>query len=305
MDNNLAKHSEKLNYFYLVTEYGSLQAAGRKIGISAPTLSYAIKELEALLRVSLFLRSRKGMELTIEGQKLKSFCRRYYLEMQTLAEELISPAIQPKRKIKIGIFPSIAIYFWPLVHEQQQRHSEVSISLKTNRSHAVLESLVHREVDVAVTVDTIKHDHMVQHKLYDDTYSFYVSEKKLKGKTKNFSVRDQVLIYLPDAKDLKGKTLDQYILSSDLRFKDYFEMDSFEVIAEFVDRGYGIGILPNRVAKSMAVNIKKVRPTNEIPMDFGSHHFYLTHRDDLDLPNKIIEELVGFVQKAVKLMNAP
>ncbi len=300
---SLANHSEKLNYFYTVTEHGSLQAASRKIGISAPTLSYTIKELESLLKVSLFERSQKGMTLTSQGLKLKNFCKRYYTEMSSLAEELVSPDFQPKKKIKVGTFPSIAIYFWPLVLEQYQENSDVSISLKTNRSHSVLESLIHREIDVAVTVDTIKHDHMVQHKLYEDHYSFYVSEKKWKKNPRADFCTDEVLIYLPDAKDAKGKSLEQYVKNTNLRFKDHFEMDSFEVINEFIERGYGIGILPNRVAKSMSSKLKKIRVTADIPMDFGAHHFYLTHRDDLDLPNKVIEQLVSFAQKAVMQLN--
>lgn len=299
----LAKHSEKLNYFLKICQHGSLQAASRAIGVSAPTLSYTMKELEEVVKVKLFTRTSHGMSLTNEGTKLKNFCARYFEEMESLSQELVNPEYRPKRKIKIGIFPSIAIYFWPYVLSHFEDDEHTSISLYTNRSHQLLESLVQREIDIAVTVDTIHFNRMVAYELYEDEYAFYASNKKLKNNSNKFDHRLERLLFIPDAKDENGKTLRQYVNEADLQFKDEFELDSLEVICEFVKQGYGVGILPTRVTHSMSKEIKAVQASPRLKGKFGLHKFYLTHRDDLDLQQKLIDHIVVAARKAVKQMN--
>lgn len=268
--------------------------------MSAPTLSYAIKELESILKVELFDRSRKGMALTSEGLKLKVFCSRFFSEMSTLTHELSNPEFKLRRKIKVGIFPTIAIYFWPLVHQHFEEDQETSISLQTNRSHLLVESLIRKEIDVAVTVESAAFDRIIRHELYKDEYAFYFSATKLQT-SRDFS--KEVLLFIPDAKDESGKTLRQYCSGANLKFKDEFELDSLEVIAEFVKKGHGIGILPTRVAKPLIGQIKMIRPTPALPSQFGTHKFFLSHRDDLDLPQKLIDKLINSAKKAVRQMN--
>lgn len=296
----LIRHSEKLFYFFQVAGTGSLQSAARKIGISAPTLSYTIKELEKVLKVSLFERSHRGMKLSLEGQKLKIFCERYFPEMENLTNELVSKEIKFKKKLKIGIFPSIAIYFWPLVLTNFGEDSEYSISLQTNRSRQLLECLIHREIDIAVTVDSVQFDRMIKHELYQDYFSCYTSSRSNK---KSVQTKEEIIMMMPDACDEDGKTLKQYVDSQDNQFKEKFELDSFEVISEFTQQGYGIGILPTRVARKNQSRLKKIKALKGVPTDFGLHRFYLTHRDDLDLPQRLIEKLLLSAKKAVKQMN--
>ena len=56
--------------FLVVADEGSLSAAGRALGISQPTLGRQISALEQELKVSLFERVSKGLELTHAGVQL-------------------------------------------------------------------------------------------------------------------------------------------------------------------------------------------------------------------------------------------
>lgn len=300
MSEDITRHSEKLYYFYQITRYGSLHAAGRSLRISPPTLSYSISELERILNVKLFNRSSKGMDLTSEGDKLKIFCQRFFEELSSISQNLSNPEFTPKRKIKIGIFPSIAIYFWPLVYEYLGQNDDLLISLNTNRSQVLLESLVKKEIDVAITVDSIKEGSIIKQLLYEDHYAFYVSKSK---NIQRESFKNEVLFYMPEARDQEGKNLRQYLTGSNLKFNNEFELDSLEVTKEFVLRGYGIGILPTQVAKAFKSEIKLIRPSIDLPSEFGPHSFYFSYRNDLDLAEKVIQNMISAAKKAVKKMN--
>lgn len=62
----------QLRTFTMVAEEGHLTRAARRLNASQPAVSAHIKSLEDELRVSLFLRTPKGMVLTDAGKKLKA-----------------------------------------------------------------------------------------------------------------------------------------------------------------------------------------------------------------------------------------
>lgn len=59
-----------LRYFEAVAEEGNLTRAAQRLFVSQPALTKQIKQLETLLGVQLFVRSRTGMALTAPGRSL-------------------------------------------------------------------------------------------------------------------------------------------------------------------------------------------------------------------------------------------
>ena len=60
-----------LRYFLAVAEEGTVRAASERIGISQPSLSQQVAQLERRLGVRLFDRSSSGMRLSDAGNLLK------------------------------------------------------------------------------------------------------------------------------------------------------------------------------------------------------------------------------------------
>lgn len=289
----LAKHSEKLSYFYAIVSEGSLQATSRKLGISASGLSYTLKELEKVCGVALLKRSKKGIAPTEAGETLYQLCRKIYRDMEQAQRQMTDADHEEVRRIRIGTFPSIAIYFWPMLLKELSKESQLSMSITTGRSKEILERLIKQEVDVAITVECFTHAQLLKHELYSDTFGFYVSSKK-----GNSPLEEQSIYYIPDAEDQDGKKLRQYLHGMDIRFKEECEMDSFEVIGQFVRNGHGVGILPNKVAATFGKAIKRV-PQKTVLQNFGPHRFYLSYRNDLGISQKSLEQILSAAKKAV------
>lgn len=91
---------------------------------------------------------------------------------------------------------------------------------------------------------------------------------------------------------------------TDLQVKEIFELDSFEVIAEFVRKNYGLGILPRKVAVGYGDSLKEIRLEGNAKKYFGKHRFFLSYRKDLDLPQSIMDLFVNSANQAVIDMNA-
>ena len=56
--------------FYFVAQSRTIMEASQKLNISQPAVSKSIKNLENMLNISLFYRSKNGITLTPEGKKL-------------------------------------------------------------------------------------------------------------------------------------------------------------------------------------------------------------------------------------------
>ena len=66
---------QQIRYVIAVANTNSMNEAAKQLFISQPSLSSAIKELEAEMHISIFVRTSKGVVLTSEGEEFLSYAR--------------------------------------------------------------------------------------------------------------------------------------------------------------------------------------------------------------------------------------
>ena len=64
--------THRLKYFLRIAEEGSVTRAAAVLGVAQPALSRQIRLLEEDLGITLFHRTRRGVHLTEEGERLRS-----------------------------------------------------------------------------------------------------------------------------------------------------------------------------------------------------------------------------------------
>ena len=294
-NSEIFKNTEKLYYFYEIAQSGSLQSAARKLGTSASALSYSVGKLENIVGNSIFIRSKSGVKLTAFGGSLFLFCKRFFSNLEEICIHANSKkSVTP---LKLGTFPSIAIYLMPLLLEKIKKFENISLSLLTNRSAAVLESLIKKDIDIALSVGTFKHPNLISTRLYDDHYSFYVSSDTLPGTITRDWLCKKPLLYMPDSCDSHNCPISAYIKNWKFEFEKHFQLNSLEVIAQFTRQKMGIGILPNKTAQIYKDLTRIEIP--DIPLKFGRHNFYLSYRNDLDISQKVLQTVTHAVTSTV------
>lgn len=77
---------QQLKYIVKIVECGSITEAARQLFISQPSLSAAVKELEAQFHIEIFYRTTKGITLSAEGVEFLSYARQI-LEQTELLEQ--------------------------------------------------------------------------------------------------------------------------------------------------------------------------------------------------------------------------
>lgn len=244
----LIEHLEKLRHFYKITQFKSINEASQKIGYSQAGLSKSLLLLEEELGCKLFKRSREGLSLTKEGVEVKSFAQSLIEATSVLEQKLKSlSSISAPKKLKIGMYDSIAIYFGVELNDYlRQVYPNVKLEITANSSSSLLKSIKEGQIDIAIGVNFQNENKMNLkfYSLFEDNYSIYSTTKNL-----NSDIENSFIIHA-DATDEYGiSTLDIY--KKELKGKNVNKVYNFETLKQLIVSGLGVGILPTLVAKPL------------------------------------------------------
>lgn len=91
---------QQIYYALITAESGSMNKAAKKLYISQPTLTSAMKEMEQEAGIQIFLRTSKGISLTNEGREFLMYARQVYQQYELLQDKY---GEKGSRKRKFGV----------------------------------------------------------------------------------------------------------------------------------------------------------------------------------------------------------
>lgn len=101
-----------LNYFVQLVKDRNYTKTAQVFGVSQPTITYAIKRLEAELNTQLFVRdqSHRQLLITLSGQSFNDHATKILAEFETAQGDL---AALSSETIRFGLPPIIGTYYFP------------------------------------------------------------------------------------------------------------------------------------------------------------------------------------------------
>jgi DNA-binding transcriptional LysR family regulator len=141
---------DDLRLFLAIAETGSLSAAARQLGVTQPTASRRLADVEALLGDVLFARSVDGAKLTSFGERLVEPAKRmaeWAGEVDRAAERRDT---SPRGVVRITAPPGLAYDFLaPFAAWMQKKLPEVRLEVASTTQYL---DLARREADLALRV---------------------------------------------------------------------------------------------------------------------------------------------------------
>lgn len=132
-----------------VLELGSFTRAGEKLGCTQSAVSHIIDTLERELGFPLIKRSRAGVYLTTEGEKLMPAVRNLLSSAEQLAQTAADISGLNMGTVRVGAFTSVAVHWLPGVLKAFQRDfPQVDVVLKNGDYHDVEQWLADGSVDI-------------------------------------------------------------------------------------------------------------------------------------------------------------
>ena len=227
---------DDIRYFNTVSQFLNMTRASEVLGVTQPTLSYAMKRLENELGGELFVRLKNGLQLTQLGESFLKQGQVVLYEWEQAQKLVESQALEVRGRLSLGLHPSVALYtlehFLPGLHRD---YPELEISLRHGLSREVTEQVVSWTLDFGIVVNPKPHPDLVIRELCKDKVTVFSKDRKL-----------NTLIYDPN---LNQAQVVRNKLARKVRFKEVTS-ENLEVVAKLVGLGVGAGILPARVAKN-------------------------------------------------------
>ena len=141
----------QLRYFAAIARAGSMIAAAAECHVTQPTLSAQMKALEGELGVKLFKRHASGTSLTIPGERVLTFARHLFEEIEALREDISRGRLEVQATLRVGIQPFLVteILSGPLQKLVAQSNN-FRIRLRERHNELLLDLLQSEQVDVCL-----------------------------------------------------------------------------------------------------------------------------------------------------------
>lgn len=152
---NFSYTLRQLRYFTIVVESGSVAEASRRLNISQPSISLAIKTLEENFSAQLFIRHHaSGVSLTPAGLRFY----RQALDLLRMARELEQSVFADSNmisgQIEVGCYETIAPLYLPrLLAGFQKRYPNVKVHVQDGLQSDLLAGLANGAFDLVLIYD--------------------------------------------------------------------------------------------------------------------------------------------------------
>ena len=142
---------DKLEFLIALAHERHFGRAAETCGVTQPTLSAGLKQLEGMLGVRLVNRGARFHDLTPEGQRVLDWARRICADARTLRAEIHGLRQGLAGHLRIGAIPTALPIVADLTTPFRARHPDVAFSILSRNSFDILTQLDNFEIDAGLT----------------------------------------------------------------------------------------------------------------------------------------------------------
>ena len=280
--------------FLAILDSGTLSAAADALGISQPTLSRHVDQLEKSLNVVLFERGRRGALPTSAALAIADHARDILTATQALSLSATGKSNRLQGTVRITASQIVATYLLPeIITKLMNEAPQVEIELVATDK---LENLTERQADIAIRMVRPQSQNLIARKVNDIGLGIYGHQDYLKGKPPIVEPQDlnnlRIIGYDNDERIIAGMA--QAGLNVD---RNFFQLRCDDQVAcwQFLNQAAGIGFAPNYLAKRKPklTKIGEQFPIPPLPIWLVTHKEVKTNRRIRMVFDFLAEELGG------------
>ncbi|WP_296435101.1 MULTISPECIES: LysR family transcriptional regulator [unclassified Rhizobium] len=244
---------DKLEFFIALATEKHFGRAAQECGISQPSLSAAIRQLEDQLGVILVQRGSRFQGLTPEGQRVLEWARRIVGDARTLREEMRAARAGLAGHIRIAAIPTALSMLPQLTAPFQERHPDVTFSIVSRNSLQVLSMLENLEIDAGITyLENEPLGRVTSVPLYAEQYNLITAAGSPLSDRERVTWKEvgDIRLCLLTADMQNRRIINQLLSHAGVTAQPTLESNSMIVLFSHVRTGRWASIMPRNVAKS-------------------------------------------------------
>lgn len=244
------------NIFLTVAQTNNLSEASKRLFISQPAVSKAIRQLEDELDTTLFYRNSRGVSLTDDGELLYSHILTAFNEISAGEMLLNSRKQLGIGRIRFGASNTLCKYILlPRLQKYVRKNPHVNISINCQSSIHTKALIDNHDIDIGLiaTPDSTKGLRLYSAGSIQDTFvasPAYIKNLLLREHTEMNNLFHGANLMLLTKDNVTRAYVDTYINELSLSQTTLMEIGSMDLLIEFAKTGLGIGCVIREFVKN-------------------------------------------------------
>jgi DNA-binding transcriptional LysR family regulator len=247
---------DKLEYLIALANEQHFGRAAEACGVTQPTFSAGIKQLEDTLGVLLVQRGSRFHSFTPEGERVLEWARRIVGDSRTMQQEIRALKTGLAGHIKIAAVPTALAMVAQLTTPFRARHPNVSFAIMSRTSIEILAMLENLEVDAGLTyLDNEPVGRVRVVPLYRERYRLVTAADSPLGNRDTVTWaevgRIPLCLLTPDMQN--RRIIDRYLHEAGCEPAPTLESDSMIVLFSHVRTGRWASVMPAKLAETLGL----------------------------------------------------
>ncbi len=252
---------EKLEFIIALARERHFGHAAEACGVSQPTFSAGIKQLEDQLGVLLVQRGSRFQGFTPEGERVLDWARRIVGDTRAMRQEVDALKRGLAGHIRIAAIPTALAMVSMLTTPYRAKHPDVSFTILSRNSIEVLGQLENLEVDAGLTyLDNEPLGRVQTVPLYSEDYRLLTSSDSPLGDRDTVTWAEvgkvPLCLLTPDMQN--RRIIEQLLRQAGSDVAPTLESDSIIVLFSHVRTGRWASVMPSKLADVLGLT-EKVR----------------------------------------------
>lgn len=250
----------QVKYFVATAELGQVSQAAAQLAISQSAVTTAIRELEEILGVRLFLRSSQGMELTEHG---RGFLERAYTLLAAADDAMRLPKGDTKVSGTLSVAATYTVIGYFLPHHLArlaQLYPDLKINLYELNREAIEDGIISNRYDLGLVLTS----NLINPELAAET--FISSPRRLWVTANHPLLKEPTVAFAQVARepyimltvDEAAQTALRYWSPTGLQPSIRLRTSSVEAVRSMVANGTGVAILSDMVYRPWSLEGRRI-----------------------------------------------
>ena len=247
---------DKLDFILALAREKHFGRAAEVCGVTQPTLSAGVKQLEEKMGVLLVNRGSRFQGFTPEGQRVLDWARRIVGDTRAMREEVNALRHGLVGRLRIAAIPTVLAMVAQLTTPYRERHPNVQFTILSRTSIEILELLDNLEIDAGITYlgnEPLGRVNAVP--LYHERYRLMTSAEAPLGnrETVTWAEVAQVPLCLLTPDMQNRRIIDRLLRGAGGESRPTLESDSMIVLFSHVRTGRWASVMPAKLAETLGL----------------------------------------------------
>ena len=247
---------DKLEYLIALAREKNFGRAAEQCGVTQPTFSAGIKQLEDTLGVMLVQRTSRFLGFTAEGERVLDWARTIVADTRAMQQEVRSLKQGLSGHLKIAAIPTALAMVSALTTPFRAKHPNVKFTILSRTSTDVLSMLENLEVDAGLTyIDNEPLGRMRAVSLYLEQYRLLTSADSPLGERDRVTwaevARIPLCLLTPDMQN--RRIIDSLLNAAGGHPEPTLESNSMIVLFSHVRTGRWASVMPEKLADTLGL----------------------------------------------------